>query len=102
MLEATALVAAQTLAHGTALDVDVMPSIRVVGRGLHHASNVVELEPARHHALVVHRINATQLQIAGLARSVDGLGGVAADDLDELADGRRMDLRVHVIFPPNL
>jgi hypothetical protein len=103
VVEPAALVAAQPVAHGAGLNVNVMSCGRVARCRLNHMLDIVDLEPAGHDALVVERVDAAQLQEAGLAGAVDGLLHVLADELDELADGRLVDLRAHgVIVPPSL
>jgi hypothetical protein len=98
-----ALVAAQPLAHGAGLKIDVMPGSSVTDCCLHHMLDIADLEPAGNDALVVERVDAAQLEEAGLAGAVDGLLHVLTDELDKLADGRLVDRRAHdVTFPPSL
>src|SRR6516162_9277229 len=69
-------------------------------RGLHHVLDVVEREATRDR-IGVEWVEPAQLQDARRAGGVDHLAGVRADDLDELANGRFVHLRAHMIFPPS-
>ena len=91
-LDRPALLAAELRPHRARFDVHVVPCVGVVDRGLHHLLDVIDTEPARYHALLVKWIDPAQLQHAGPIRAVDDLRGVGADDLDELANRRRVDL----------
>ena len=101
ILERAALIAAQIGAHGTRLDVDVMPGYGITGRSLDHVLDVIEQKAIRDDALI-DWTDAADLQNAGRAGAVDRLLHMRADDLNELADRRFVNECAHMIFPPSL
>src|SRR5262249_35269965 len=80
VLETAALVAAPVVAHGSALDIDVVSGEGVADCGAHRVLDTVELEALRDDAFV-DRIDTAQLQHALRASTVDDLTRVGADDL---------------------
>src|SRR5262249_14116691 len=102
ILESAAPVAAQPVAHGAGLDINIMPRGRIARCCLNHMLDVADLKSAGDDTPVVERIDATQLQDAGLAGTIDGPLYVLVDELEEPTDSYLVNLHAHVILPPSL
>jgi hypothetical protein len=103
IFKAAALIAANVVTDGARLNIDVVPRRRVTNRYLDYVFDIMNLKPARDDALVIERTDPAQLKTALWTSAIDHLSYMGADDLDKLANGWLVDLRVHdVIFPPSL
>src|SRR5262249_39544100 len=102
IFDSTALITAQPDTHSASFDIDVVSCGRVARRRLNHVLDIADLKSAGDDTVIVERVDAAQLQNAGLAGTVYGALHVLVDELDKLTNGRLVDLRAHVIFPPNL